>query len=201
MMTRRMRRRRVKNGEMLIKWKRSIWLDFFFLFFPPPRSIRWTVFLIVDRGNFHEVISLFSDRSDLCVCLCVCVYFNQSARRARRQRRSVNKTSFTNVQFIPILNQRLYPPDRLPPGDTNKNGRKREREKKKRPSSSACPPSHSLKKEKNKKSKIKSRPARLFGSAWPRQHWLSHDHTVAPHPACERAIGSPIDSVIALFLL
>lgn len=128
MMTRRMRRR-VKSGEMLIKWKRSILIGFFFSLFPPPRSIRWTVFLIVDRGNFHEVISLFSDRSDLCVSVCVYTLINLADGR-RRQRRSVNKTSFTNVQFIPILNQRLYPPHRLPPGNNKTDERERERERK-----------------------------------------------------------------------
>jgi hypothetical protein len=77
----------------------------------------------------------------------VLVYFNQSARRARRQRRSVNKTSFTNVQFIPILNQRLYPPDRLPPG----NNKTYEREKKEAIIISALVVAHSLKKGKTKK--------------------------------------------------
>ncbi len=152
MMTGRMRWR-FKNGEMLIKWKRSIWLDFFFLFSLLP--VRFVgPFFWLSTGTISTKWFLSFPIGPICVCVCVCVlvYFNQSARRARRQRRSVNKTSFTNVQFIPILNQRLYPPDRLPPG----NNKTYEREKKKkRPSSSARRSSLTVWKKEKQKSKKK----------------------------------------------
>lgn len=147
-------------------------IGFFFSLFPPPRSIRWTVFLIVDRGNFHEVISLFSDRSDLCVYTLI----NLPDERVVNVVQSTKHRSRTSNSFQYWINGYILPTV------CHQATTKRTKEKKKKKEAiiiSASAVAHSLKKGKNKKGKKKSRPGRLFGSAWPRQHWLSHDHTGA----------------------
>ena len=77
-----------------VHWILNCFVLFFFVLFVVP--FHWDC----RRGNFQEVISL-SDRSDVCVC--VCVYFNQSTLASFSQQNIFQH----DVQFIPILNQRL----------------------------------------------------------------------------------------------
>lgn len=185
-----------ERREMLIKWKRSIWLDFFF-FFPSSPLDSLDRFSDCRQGQFpRSDFSLFRSVRSVCVSVCVCLYtlINLPDERVVNVVQSTKHRSRTSNSFQYWINGYILPTV------CHRATTKRTKEKKKRGHHHQRVGRRSqFEKRKNKKVKKKSRPGRLFGSAWPRQHWLSHDHTGAPHPACERAIGSPIDLVIAFF--
>lgn len=170
-------------------------IGFFFSLFPPPRSIRWTVFLIVDRGNFHEVISLFSDRSDLCVYTLI----NLPDERVVNVVQSTKHRSRTSNSFQYWINGYILPT--VCHQATTKRTKEKKKKKKEAIIISASAVAHSLKKGKNKKGKKNHGPGACLavrGRVNIDSHTITRERG-APHPACERAIGSPIDSVIAFF--
>jgi hypothetical protein len=146
MMTGRMRWR-FKNGEMLIKWKRSIWLDFFF-FFPSSPLDSLDRFSDCRQGQFpRSDFSLFRSVRSVCVCVCVYTLINLPDERVVNVVQSTKHRSRTSNSFQYWINGYILPTV------CHQATTKRTKEKKKRPSSSARRSSLTVWKKEKQKSK------------------------------------------------
>lgn len=185
-----------ERREMLIKWKRSIWLDFFF-FFPSSPLDSLDRFSDCRQGQFpRSDFSLFRSVRSVCVSVCVCLYtlINLPDERVVNVVQSTKHRSRTSNSFQYWINGYILPTV------CHQATTKRTKEKKKRPSSSARWSSLTVwKKEKQKSKKKITTRAPVWQCVAASTLTLTRSHGSAPHPACERAIGSPIDLVIAFF--